>query len=260
MTSRLKLLKKSIRKSSLYSILFYLPQLLLVKLYAMNKVYVMPDFSAIYLRNGTSDLPVFREIFLEKEYDLKFDFDVEYIVDGGANIGVSSRYLLTKFPNARIIAIEPEQQNFIVLKKNTEGYKNIVGVKSGIWCKDCQLCIVESEQHGEWGFQLQEANDVKNCYIRDSAIQCYSIDSIMSMFDLPRIDILKLDIEGAEKEVFQSENPEKWIRKCRAIIIELHDFLDPNISKIFFECLDKYVFYEHYQSGENTVVRITGHK
>ena len=260
MTSRLKLLKKTLRKNNLCSILFYLPQLLLVKLDAMNKVYITPNFSAIYLRNGTSDIPVFREIFLEKEYDLKFDFDVEYIVDGGANIGVSSRYLLAKFPDAKIIAIEPEQQNFIALEKNIEGYENIVGLESGIWCKDCQLRIVKSEKYGEWGFQLQEANEGKDYCVHDPAIQCYSIDSIMSMFDLPRINILKLDIEGAEKEVFQGKNIEKWIRKCKAIIIELHDFLNPNISKIFFDCLDKYVFYEYYQSGENTVVRITGHK
>src|SRR5690349_12598508 len=70
----------------------------------------------IFLRPSTTDRKVFREIFLFNAYGFQID-PPKIIVDGGANIGLSSIFFATRFPAAKIYAIEPEQTNFDVLMK-----------------------------------------------------------------------------------------------------------------------------------------------
>src|SRR5688572_6336531 len=70
----------------------------------------------LWLRLKTSDLPTLQKVWRDEEY--RFDGDPKFIVDAGANIGIASIYFATKFPNARVIAIEPEPENFTLLEKN----------------------------------------------------------------------------------------------------------------------------------------------
>src|SRR5947208_3715840 len=79
------------------------------------------------LRDNKSDKAIFFQVFYEKQYDL---YGVQFpdalrIIDGGANIGCASVYFSIVFPKAEIFAIEPEKNNFSLLKINTEPYKNI---------------------------------------------------------------------------------------------------------------------------------------
>ncbi len=64
----------------------------------------------ISMRAGTSDLWVFDQIFLYKEMETDFGQDVAFIIDAGANIGLTSAYLANRFPNAQILALEVDQQ------------------------------------------------------------------------------------------------------------------------------------------------------
>ena len=84
------------------------------------------------LRDNESDKAIFFQVFYEKQYDLyRIDFpDAQRIIDGGANIGCASVYFSLRFPKAQILAIEPENNNFSLLKKNAEPYKNISCLQS----------------------------------------------------------------------------------------------------------------------------------
>jgi len=69
-------------------------------------------------RRGTSDLSAFNQIFVQREYACLDDLvGVDLIVDCGAYVGYSSAYFLTQFPNSNIVAIEPDPENFSLLKK-----------------------------------------------------------------------------------------------------------------------------------------------
>ena len=70
---------------------------------------------AIRLRSHSTDLAVFREIFLFKSYDITLDVYPKLIIDGGGNIGLTSIYLANKFPDCTIYTFEPDQGNFQVL-------------------------------------------------------------------------------------------------------------------------------------------------
>ena len=253
MFQRVRILRKAYEKNNILELFFYLYQILLLKLRLTKKIFVLHSFTPIYLRKGTSDIPVFREIFMEKEYDIEVPHKVKYIVDGGANIGVSTLYFKLKYPEAVIIAVEPEKNNFKLLLKNTSNKSDITCLNAGIWFENVNVSVKKSDKFGEWGFQIEPTNTIS-----DESIQSYSINNIMDAYNLPVIDILKLDIEGAERILFKSDNPRNWINKCKLIIIELHDFIQSDTSKIFFECLDKNVYYDYYTSGENVVVTIKG--
>jgi hypothetical protein len=73
-----------------------------------------------WLRPDSSDLLTMREVFLDRDYDFPVRDNVKYIVDAGANIGLASIFFANKYPDAKIIAIEPEKENFLLLKRNAQ--------------------------------------------------------------------------------------------------------------------------------------------
>lgn len=64
------------------------------------------------LRVPSSDIGIYRQVFLREEYKFAAEIEPEVIVDAGANIGLASIYFANKYPHARIVAIEPEASNF----------------------------------------------------------------------------------------------------------------------------------------------------
>src|SRR5579883_1485462 len=74
--------------------------------------------SRCWFRHRSSDLACLQKVLFKQEYRLPFDLAPRVIVDAGANIGAASLYFATRFPEATILALEPEQSNFQLLRKN----------------------------------------------------------------------------------------------------------------------------------------------
>lgn len=197
----------------------------------------MPELKhPIYLRVKTSDIPTFRQVFERKEYKTDFlgKIDPKVIIDCGANIGLSSVYYANRFPNAKIYSIEPESSNFEMLKKNTANYPNVIPINAAIWNKRTKVNVADGGS-GHWGFTTTENDDSRSLGFADAV----SIGDLVSQFNISKIDILKIDIEGAEKEVFQS-GYEDWMGITESIFIELHDWIKPDTSKTFFKAIINY--------------------
>ena len=101
----------------------------------------------IYMRAGTSDLWVFDQIFLYRELETDFEHDVEFIIDAGANIGLTSAYLANRFPNAQILALEVDQRNFELLAMNSRPYPRIRPLLKGLWNRRANLTIDTPEDY-----------------------------------------------------------------------------------------------------------------
>ncbi|MXV16175.1 FkbM family methyltransferase [Hufsiella ginkgonis] len=200
----------------------------------------------VLLRRNTSDVETFDQIFLYKEYDINTSFQPKVILDCGANIGLAAVYFKNKYPDAKVISIEPEQSNFDQLKKNTAGYQDVYPVQYGIWNRSANLVIEEDNKLGEWGFTVKEVE-----YTNDHTIKGVSLADLMTEFGLTGIDILKIDIEGSEKELFDS-NFEQWLPLTKVLIIELHDRTRWGSSKSFFKALVNYDFSITHR-GENII-------
>lgn len=199
----------------------------------------------IYIRKGTSDFPVFESVLAQHCYDINYGCSPEIIFDCGANIGLSTVFYANRFPAAKIIAIEPESANFELLKKNTEHYPNIHLYQAGLWNKVTGLKI-EDHGYGAWGFMVREAPEGT-----PGAIKAISIPELMRQQQCEKIDILKIDIEGSEKELFE-RHYETWLPKVKTLVIELHDRMREGAALSFFKALTKYNF-KLAIKGENIV-------
>jgi FkbM family methyltransferase len=199
----------------------------------------------IYLRRGASDFPVFESVMVQRCYDINYGLSPEIIFDCGANIGLTTVFYANRFPEAKIIAIEPETDNFQLLKKNTEHYPNICLYQAGLWNKPASLKI-EDHGYGAWGFMVSEVPEGS-----PGAIKAVCITELMHQQRCEKIDILKIDIEGSEKELFES-NYDAWLPKVKTLVIELHDRMREGAALSFFKALTKYNF-RLAVKGENLI-------
>ena len=207
-------------------------------------LYYSQIFSPLIVRKNTSDKNVFRQIFITRDYNLNLGIKPKLIIDAGANVGYSSLWFSKKYPHSKIIAIEPENSNYEILKKHIIGIKNIIPLKAGLWYKRTRLRII-NEFDEKWAFQTKENIGKKE------GIKAVTIGEILKESKFKKIDILKIDIEGAEKELF-SKNTD-WIEKVNIIIIELHDWLIPNSSSSFYSVIKK-KDWNIKKKGENLVL------
>lgn len=198
----------------------------------------------IKLRNNYSDKAIFFQVYHEKQYELyNIDFeDVKTIIDGGANVGIASVYFANKFKDAEIISIEPEENNFNLLKENTLPYQHIECLQAGIWNKNESIYINNPDALAA-GFMV-ETNRKEGKHLEG-----ITIDEIMKLKNWHQIDILKMDIEGAELEVFSGKDL-AWLGKTKLLIIELHDFYKANCTRTFFNAIStmRYDAYFHHEN------------
>ncbi len=201
----------------------------------------------IFLRKDQSDPFIFEQVFCEQQYN--FDHpapnDVKWIIDAGANIGLAAIYFSAKFPNATIISIEPNKDNFELLQKNTINYKNVHCIRAALWYQKEKLDISNKEEKSA-GFMMEpNSND------SGELIDGITVNQIMEDFKIDNISIIKIDIEGSEKEVFMY-NSSTWLQNCNCVITELHDWLKPGTSKTFFKEMANFDWMT-YVKGENII-------
>jgi FkbM family methyltransferase len=179
------------------------------------------------------DLAVLKQIFVTEDYDIgrltrSSDIFATYekivasgnaplIVDCGANIGLSSVYFSEKFPRAKIVALEPEANNYALAQRNCPA-ENVEFLLSAIASDDTTGELIDPGLGG-WGFRVRRRND--------GPIQMISINSLLNNPKYRECEplIVKIDIEGFEKELF-SKNTE-WVDKFPLLVIELHDWMLP---------------------------------
>lgn len=177
------------------------------------------------VRGGSSDGKVFEHVFVDGEYEIDYEMDPTNIIDAGANVGYASIFFANKYPRAKIVAVEPEESNLSMLRENSSFYENIKIVPAGIWCKDVRLEI-ENPDDSQWAFRVKEL-----CDVAGEGIAAKSVRTIMGEHGMESIDILKLDIEGAENEVLSY--CDDWIGKVGCLMIELHEWIRPGTTTIF---------------------------
>lgn len=185
-----------------------------------------------YLRVPSTDVSAFEQIFIRQEYGFEVSRPPRTIIDAGANIGLASVYFANRFPAARIIAIEPEASNFEILQRNVLPYGNIVALRAALWHENRRISLVDPAL-GHWGFMTQAAGDgqqTSGSMVHE--VQAWTIDRIMADHGIDHIDILKVDIEGAEREVFGDSSA--WLGQVDALIVELHERLKSGCNRSFY--------------------------
>lgn len=164
----------------------------------------------IYYNNGVELLHSLREIYVEEIYKMKLNSPAPYVLDCGANIGLSVIYLKRQFPNASIIAFEPDEANFQLLKMNTQNLNGVKLVQEAIWKENA---ILEFEGGGTLSSKIVDSGSPQTVKVKAARLKDYLQQPV---------DFLKLDIEGAEYEVIKDCAND--IGKVNNLFIEYHGF------------------------------------
>ena len=131
-----------------------------------------------------------------------------------------SAYFLSRFPRCDVVAIEPDPQNFELLRLNLSPYgKRARALRAAVWSHETKLTLSEERYRDgrEWSRQFRECRPGE-----DSDLLTVNIGSILDESAHERISVLKVDIEGAEAVVF-SKNYESWIDRVDNMVVEIHD-------------------------------------
>jgi FkbM family methyltransferase len=172
---------------------------------------------SIRLRSHTTDISVLNEVVVWKSYETlvgALEGEPELILDLGANIGLASRWFLRLFPTARLISVEPDAGNLAVLRHNLAGYgdrSTVVGAAIGARSRRVAL----RRDRGEFGFAISELDAPDD----DGDADVVTMASLVG--EVPgTIDLLKCDIEGAERELF--EDCSDWLPRVQLASVECH--------------------------------------
>ncbi len=179
---------------------------------------------SLHLRKGTTDTSVFAEIFRDEIYTLPCGFTPATIMDIGGNIGIASIYFAIRYPKATIHIFEPVPANLEILKLNIESnsMRNIIIHPYGLGQQDDEL-ICSTENAGAFGnyTAMKVANHVSGG--NSVKIPIRNINSVLSEIGLSRIDLIKMDCEGAELDLFRSLDDK--LNNIEVFVGELHPHL-----------------------------------
>ena len=165
----------------------------------------------------------YNDIFINRIYDFIADNDTPFIIDAGACIGMSTLFWKLKYPAANIIAFEPDPAIYQILQQNLDANNidQIKLVKSGLGLVDeIKRFYPDGSDGGSFHTQLGEGPSIE-----------LKIERLSNYITQP-VDLLKMNIEGAEAEVIQEIEP--VLHLVKEIIFEYHAFshLPQNLGKI----------------------------
>jgi len=190
---------------------------------SQKPVSIHPRRSAfpLHIRPQDSDLDVLAQVFIEEHYKtVPLPDPRGLILDCGANIGCAAAYFLTRFPEASLVAVEPDRENFGLLAKNLAPYgPRAKAVHAAVWPTDSPVRFRE-ERYDDGRSWARQVEDVRSR--DDEKVQGLTIDSLLADSGFGSISLLKMDIEGAEVPVLNSPR-RQWLERVDCLAIELHD-------------------------------------
>ncbi len=179
--------------------------------------------------DNDADLAIIEEVFGRRVYDLPDTLAPEVVVDLGAHVGATVFFFAIRFPKARILAIEPDPVNFAKLRRNVGFIPQVTLVNTAVTEQDGTIPFYSAGQLDGWkssstrpATRWQRAIDVRST----------RLDHLLAEAGIETVDLLKIDIEGAEYDVLKSF---AGLRSVRTIVGEVHpglmtgsvpDFLD----------------------------------
>ena len=179
----------------------------------------------VFYRTSSSDMILIYEILLQSKYKSEYFFPdaikPKVIFDIGGNIGITSIYLASIFPHAKIYTFEPLPANFEILKKNIDNYENIEAFNFGLGSQYSNFKVYlsnDSENFSGISFYPDPIGNNSDPYI---SCEVQSINEVVEKLKIDCIDLIKIDTEGAEYDILTSLK-EKIIRGTSWITGELH--------------------------------------
>lgn len=201
--------------------------------------------STVYCRRESSDVHVLWQVFGIRQYAFQLPFIPATIVDAGANVGYASLFFAMVYPQAQILAVEPESNNCRIAKRNCLAFPQVTIIESALWPSNEALQFT-SDHAESWSYQVEPFDGYGQ---QMKAITPTTMSQIISYFPQNEIDLLKLDIEGAERALFETE-PERWLDNVKSLSVECHDQIYPGTTDHILDVMHQCGFYLELRTEE----------
>ncbi len=218
----------------------------------------------VWLRPGLVDWLIMESIFIDREYDplsephnmamdrrqkeIVDQGKTPLIIDCGANVGLSAVWLSVRFPDATVIAVEPERANFDILSRTAKNFANIIPVHAAI--SDRMSRVALSNHTGTpWAWRTQEADS--------GGVIAVTIRHLVGLDSRYSLMAVKVDIEGFEVNLFR--DGAAWVDDLPLLVFEMHDWLHPcsGSGHAFFSTLSRHPR-DYLLHGENVFSYASG--
>jgi FkbM family methyltransferase len=168
----------------------------------------------IEVRPGTTDLGSLQDLLTTRFYLPMWELPTNaHIVDLGGNIGTAAADFAASHPSARVITVEMDRSNYELCRRNTSTFgTRVTALHAAIWHKNE---TVRYDGDGEDGFHITNGSDPSR------SVEGITMKELIRRFNLPRIDYLKIDIEGAERQLFQDPDLD-WLTQVHTLCCEVH--------------------------------------
>ncbi|MDB5449378.1 MAG: hypothetical protein JWQ46_434 [Phenylobacterium sp.] len=224
--------------------------------FAISEVAInLPDEDAVvHLRAGSSDIDVFRQVLVDREYESPhMPSYATTVVDLGANIGLSAIFFANKYPGATIFAVEPDGSNFDLLARNVSALgSRIECLNAAIWIHDGAIAL-ESEDEQQRPLEAWGVRVATHPAAPGQGVASIRMDTALQGWNLTSVDLLKVDIEGAELELFADPDL-GWLDLVKFVAVETHDRFRPGSEAAVRRALGA-SYVELPRSGENLLFK-----
>jgi FkbM family methyltransferase len=188
-----------------------------------------------YFRPFTSDAMVVHQHFFQRELAPVVDYfktishDPKLMVDAGGNIGAATRFLQLHFLGLKSIIVEPSEANCRLIKKNLIPNQFHL-IQGAVWYEKAPLSFSGSAE--AWAIKVKASQSKSN------TIPGYTLSDVLKMAKWGSADFIKIDIEGAEEEIFEKDpNLKLILQSVKCVSVEPHSKLGHQlIQKVFQEC------------------------
>jgi len=162
-----------------------------------------------------TQLLALREVFIDHEYSIDDGIAPATVLDLGSNIGASLMYFRLRYPQARLIGFEPDPLVFARLERNMAQFGAVEIVNAAVAGTGGKLTFFRYPRHS-WASSLMPLWGITSDQI---AVPARTLDDVIDDLGLDSVDLLKIDIEGAEWDVLPNF---RQIDKVRTVIGEVH--------------------------------------
>jgi FkbM family methyltransferase len=175
------------------------------------------------------DIAAMRDVLLSDEYAVATAREPEVIVDLGAHVGSSVAYFRLRYPHARIFAVEPDPETLERLRVNVSQFDKVAVRQAAVAGADGNLTLYRDNESTASSLKRGDRG------LDGVIVEALTIQSLLDELGVDRIDLLKLDIEGAELEALRGFD---GLDRVEAVVGEVHPELIDGSSEEFFALLD----------------------
>jgi len=188
----------------------------------------MKNTSPLLVRPHTSDVSVFRQIYIDESLGSvkRLRTKPKKILDLGAYTGISTRWLADTFPSSLVVGIEPHPALMELARTNAP---NAALVRIAVGAESAWVEVHEDDDRGDWATHTRES-DVEGV----AKVRQLTMSQIVGTLEY---DVVKLDVEGAEKAVFEGDLG--WLESVQLLLVETHDRFVPGCTEAMYSALSR---------------------